>query len=229
MKKFGRVIIFGASSGIGLEVSKYLIDQCEEVITVSRRKPEVGQWIKMDVSDLDGIQQLSASLGDKAVDGLLYLGGTWEENAFTADYSFEQCSDHDMENVLNVNLLAPMRLIQKILPNLKRSGNAKIIIIGAAISGLSPYASKEVANTASKFGLRGLVFSLRQWLKKDRIGITLINPGNVATPEVLGDLERDGLDESHAIPLTDLFSLISYLLQLSNRTNIDEVDMPTMV
>ena len=122
-----------------------------------------------------------------------------------------------------------MRLIQKLLPNLRKSANAKIIVIGAAIGGLNLYPGKEVSNTSSKFGLRGLVFSLRQWLKNDRIGITLINPGNVATPEVLGDLEGTGLDETHAIPFSDLFALIEYLLQLSNRTNITEIDMPTMV
>ena len=111
----------GASSGIGLEVSKHLIDKCEEVITVSRRRPEVGKWIQTDVSDIHGIKKLSHELTDQVIDGLLYLGGTWEENAFTEDYSFEACSDHDIENVLNVNLLAPIRLIQKLLPNLKKS------------------------------------------------------------------------------------------------------------
>lgn len=229
MKKYGRIVVFGASSGIGLEVSKYLVDQCEELITVSRRKPSVGKWIQTDVSDIGDIEKLSQELKDLKIDGLLYLGGTWEEHAFTADYSFEDCSEEEIENVLSVNLLAPIQLIRKLMPNLRKSDNAKIIIIGAAIGGLNLNAGKEVSNTSSKFGLRGLVFSLRHWLKKDRIGISLIDPGNVATQEVLGDLESNGLDESHAIPLADMFASIEYVLNLSNRTNVNQIDMPTML
>ena len=229
MKKYGRVLLFGASSGIGLAVAQHLEGQCEEIITVSRRSSNIGTWIKTDVSKLDEISQLATKLEGKPIDALLYLGGTWEADAFTAQYDFESCSDFDIENVLNVNLLAPIRLVQKLLPNLKQSDNAKVIIIGAAVGGLNPDAYKEVSNTSSKFGLRGLVFSLRQTLKNDRIGITLINPGNVATPEVLQDLKAAGQDESYAIPLADLLAVIECTLQMSNRTNINEIDLPTMV
>lgn len=229
MKKYGTLIIFGASSGIGLAVSEYLNDKCEELITVSRRRAHIGHWIKTDVSKIDEINHLADKLNGKRIDGLLYLGGTWEAKAFTDDYSFESCSDFDLENVLNVNLLAPMRITQKLLPNLKKSDSAKIIIIGAAVGGLNLNNGKEVSNTSSKFGLRGLVFSLRQLLKNDRIGITLINPGYTATPEVLNDLKQVGRDDSCAIPLTDLFAIIECTMSLSNRTNINEIDMPTMV
>ena len=229
MNKYGTVIIFGASSGIGLAVSQYLEDKCEEIITVSRRPSNIGNWIKTDVSKTEEIEKLSARLEGKKVDALLYLGGTWETSAFTDEYSFESCSDFELENVLNVNLLAPMRLTQKLLPNLKKSDKAKIIIIGAAVGGLNLNNSREVSNTSSKFGLRGLVFSLRQSLRDFRIGITLINPGNIATPEVLQDLKEAGLDDSHAIPLVDLFSVIECTLNMSNRTNINEIDLPTMV
>ena len=140
----------------------------------------------------------------------------------------ETCSDEDNENVLNVNLLAPIRVIQQLLPNLKKSNNAKIVIIGAAVGGLNLSKSLEVSNTSSKFGLRGLVFSLRQTLNKDSIGITLINPGNVATEEVLNDLKNEGKDETYAIPLADLFNVIETVMNLSNRANINEIDIPNM-
>ena len=229
MKEYGTLVVFGASSGVGLAVTEYLEHKCKELITVSRRKPKYGRWIKTDVSRIEELNNLADQLRGKTIDGLLYLGGSWETNAFTEDYSFESCSDFDVENVLNVNLLAPIRIIQKLLPGLKKSENGKIIIIGAAVGGLNLNASHEVSNTSSKFGLRGLVFSLRQVLKEYRIGVTLINPGNIATHEVLSDLKGAGKDESHAIPLNDLFSIIACTLKLSNRTNISEIDLPTMV
>ncbi|MDJ1183399.1 SDR family oxidoreductase [Roseofilum casamattae] len=128
------------------------------------------------------------------------MGGTWETDAFTRHYSFEQCSDDDIEKVLAVNLLAPIRLARSLLPTLRRSSNPKIIVMGA-LSGLDNFPGREVANSASKFGLRGAVHALREELRCDRIAVTIINPGNVGTPEVLSDLQEAGEPAENAIPL----------------------------
>lgn len=226
--KYGNVIIFGASSGVGLATAEYLKDSCVNLFTVSRRPSPFGIWLKTDLTKVEEIENLQKQIGELPIDALLYLGGTWETNAFTPEYNFESCSNHDIENVLNVNLLAPIRTIQKFIPNLKKSKNAKIIMIGAAVGGLNLSKSKEVSNTASKFGLRGLVFSLRQSLSRYKIGVTLINPGNLSTEEVLNDLRNAGKDETHSIPLTDLYNIIETILNLSNRTNINEIDLPNM-
>ena len=227
--KYGRIVIFGGSSGIGLATAEHLKDKCEELITVSRRSSPVGKWIKTDLTKLNEISNLVKVLDKKPLDGLLYLGGTWETHAFTAEYSFENCSDEDLENVLNVNLLAPIRVIQALIPNLRLAHNPKIIVTGAAIAGLSLGGGKEVANTSSMLGLRGLVIALRENLKEDRIGITLLKPGYIATSEVLEDFKRTNTPEDCATPLTDVFSIIESILKLSNRTNINEIEFPTML
>lgn len=226
--KYGNVILFGASSGVGLATAEYLKLKCENLFTVSRRPSPYGTWLKTDVTKVEEIENLQKSIGNIPIDALLYLGGTWETNAFTSDYEFENCSNQDIENVLNVNLLAPIRIIQKFFPNLKKSKNAKIIIIGAAVGGLNLNRSKEVSNTASKFGLRGMVFSLRQTLSQHKIGLTLINPGNLSTEEVLNDLKKAGKQETHSIPLIDLFNILETILNLSNRANVNEIDFPNM-
>lgn len=223
--KYGRVILFGASNGIGLAVAKYLSDKCQDLISVSRRPAPYGRWIKTDITDNNEIESLTQQIKELPIDTLLYLGGTWEKGAFTDEYIFETSTDFDTENVKSVNLQAPIKIVQRLLPNLRKSNNAKIIIIGAAIGGLTIQKSKEVANSASKFGLRGVVYSLRQLLSKDKIGITLINPGNIATPEVLNDLEQD---ETKVIPFSDLFSIIECVMTLSDRTNINEIELSNM-
>ena len=227
--KYGNIIVVGGSSGIGLEYARFIEPQCEELITISRRPSPNGKWIKTDITNPEDITSLVEQIGQRPIDGLLYLGGTWETHAFTDAYTFESCKDRDLENVLAVNLLGPIRLIQALLPNLKKAVNPRIVVTGAAIAGLSLGGGKEVANTASMLGLRGMVLGLRHTLNTLKIGITLLKPGYVATPEVLQEFKESDISDDHAIPLSDLFIIIESIFRLSHRTNINEIEIPTML
>ncbi len=189
-------------------------DNCENLYTVSRRNPNIGKWIKTDLSNSEEIVNLTEKLKGITVDGLLYLGGTRENNAFTKEYDFKNCSDNYIENVIKVNLIAPIKIVKYLLPNLEKSTNSKIILMGA-LSGLDNFPSTEVANSSSKFGLRGVAHFLRQTLNSLEIGITVINAGNIATPEVLDDLQNSSLDESNAIPIYDYLNIIELILNLN--------------
>jgi 3-oxoacyl-[acyl-carrier protein] reductase len=221
------VAIIGGSRGIEEAVARHLAAKSERVFSVSRSASRYGEWIKADVSTLDGVNTVAEAVGEGVLDFLLYMGGTWEANAFTSSYSFADCSDDDIARVLNVNLMAPIRVAKALLPVLRKSSNPKIIFMGA-LSGRDNFPGREVANSASKFGLRGVVYSLREELRADRISVTVINPGNVGTPEVLSDLAEIGAPTTDAIPLEDLLMIIDCILRLSRQTCIKEIDVPAM-
>jgi NAD(P)-dependent dehydrogenase (short-subunit alcohol dehydrogenase family) len=162
-----KVAIIGGSRGIGEAVARHLVAKSERVLSVSRSVSKYGEWIKADVSTLEGVNTVAEAAGEGVLDSLLYMGGTWETNAFTSTYSFSSCSDDDIARVLNVNLMAPIRIVKALLPALRKSSNPKIIFMGA-LSGCDNFPSREVANSASKFGLRGVVHSLREELRPDR-------------------------------------------------------------
>ncbi len=225
---FKTILVAGASRGIGLAVAEHLIDQCDRLLAVSRTVAPVGEWVQADLSDLAGIETVINAIGDDALDALLYMGGVWETHAFTPQYRFETCSDEDIIRVIAVNLVAPIRLVKALLPALRRSDNPKIIFMGA-LSGRDNFPGREVANSASKFGLRGVVHSLREELRSQQIGVTVINPGNVGTPEVLADLAAANLTGGEAIPLSDLFAIVDCILSLSRATCIKEIDVPAML
>ncbi len=225
---FKTVLVAGASRGIGLAVAEHLSSQANRLLAVSRTAAPIGEWIQADLSNLAGVEIVRNAIGDDPLDALLYMGGTWETHAFTSRYSFEECSDEDITRVIAVNLVAPIRLVKALLPALRRSDNPKIILMGA-LSGRDNFSGREVANSASKFGLRGVVHSLREELRSQQIGVTVINPGNVGTPEVLADLAADNLLGGEAIPLADLLSIIDCVLSLSRATCIKEIDVPAML
>ena len=65
-------------------------------------------------------------------------------------------------------------------------------------------------------------------MRKDRIAVTIINPGNIGTPEVLNDLKQARQPETNAIPLADLLNVIDCVLSLSASTCIKEIQIPAM-
>jgi short-subunit dehydrogenase len=64
-------------------------------------------WIWADLSlTQTAAVKVAEAIGDRAVDFLFYNAGIWEENAFEPTYSFEQSTLEEMEQIIQVNLLA---------------------------------------------------------------------------------------------------------------------------
>lgn len=217
------IVVAGASRGIGLAVARHREGMGDRVYSVSRGRSEVGTWVEADLATAEGCLRVAQAIGEQPVDALLFLGGTWEKDAFTSRYKFGDCSDEDLVRVLEVNLLAPIRLVQRLLPALQRAEAANVVLMGA-LSGLPHRATAEVANTASKFGLQGVAQALAKATKGMRIRTTMVNPGNVATPEVMAAVAAGDLS-GEVIPMEDLVQCIDMILRLSGKTVIERIDL----
>lgn len=222
-----RVMVAGASRGIGLAVADARAAAGDEVLSVSRTPSPKGQWIEADLGTASGCRKAADAAGGAQLDALLYMGGTWETDAFTTAFDFERCSDDDLRRVLDVNLLAPIRLAQRLLPALRKATAPRVVLMGS-LSGLPHRASPEVANTASKFGLQGVAQALVEATRGHGIGVTVINPGNVATPEVMSELAQGQLLGGHAIPMVDLLACVDLVLRMGASTTVERIDLATM-
>ena len=218
------MLIIGASRGIGAAVASHLSPRDIELLTVSRSPAPIGKWIEADVSTPAGIARVVEAVGERTLDALLYLGGVWEEGAFTDAYDFRASSDAETRFVLGVNLVAPIELTKLLVPNLALSANPRAVFIGS-LSGLDNAASAEVANTASKFGLRGAVQAMRLALSGQGIAFTVINPDNVATAEVEADIAEGRFVEQTPIPLADLTAAVDFALAMSPASEIAEINL----
>jgi 3-oxoacyl-[acyl-carrier protein] reductase len=218
------IVVVGASRGIGAAVAQHFAQKGDVIFSISRNQPIVGKWIQADISTPEGIQSIVSSIGESTVDALLFMGGVWENGAFTEQYDFMTSPDEETRFVIAVNTIAPIELTKQLAKNLAKSNNPRAIFIGA-LSGLDNAPTIEVANTASKFGLRGAAQSLRLVLRDYKIGITVINPGNIATEEVIADIEEGRFAEQIPIPLSDVISAIEWILTLSNTVDIGEINI----
>lgn len=221
----GTVIVIGASRGIGEAVSRHLRPRTRRLLTVSRSPATVGEWIPADITQDQAIDSIRDAVGGAPLDALLIMGGVWEEHAFTESYVFAHSSATEIRRVVDVNLTATILLIQALLPSLERAENPKIVVLGG-LPGREQWPGREVANTASKFGLRGVVHALRPELRERQIGISLIDPGFVGTPEVLADVEATDLDRRSIVPMSDLLLVIDCCLALSRASSLREVVLP---
>ena len=133
-------------------------------------------------------------------------------------------SASEVRSLISVNLIAPILLARSLAQNLAKSKNPRIILNGA-LSGLPNAATPEVANTAAKFGMQGVVQSLNLSLRAYGVGTTVVNPGNVATPEVLEDISEGRFGSQVPIPIEDVLRTYDYILQLSASTVPTEINL----
>jgi 3-oxoacyl-[acyl-carrier protein] reductase len=219
-----RILVIGASRGIGAAVAQHFAQKGNYVVSVSRNQSIAGEWIQADISTSEGIKSVADTIGESILDALLFMGGVWEDGAFTEQYNFLKSSDLETRYVIAVNTIAPIELTKQLAKNLVKSDNPRAIFIGS-LSGLDNSASVEVANTASKFGLRGAVQALKLALRDYKIGVTVINPGNIATEEVLADIKEGRFSPQVPIPLADLISTIEWILTLSKTVDIGDINI----
>ena len=217
-------LLIGASRGIGGATAQHLVSKGSEVLGVSRSPATAGTWIEADIGTDRGIARVVEAVGDRTLDGLLFLGGTWEQGAFTEAYDFVSSSASEVRSLISVNLIAPILLARSLAQNLAKSKNPRIILNGA-LSGLPNAATPEVANTAAKFGMQGVVQSLNLSLRAYGVGTTVVNPGNVATPEVLEDISEGRFGSQVPIPIEDVLRTYDYILQLSASTVPTEINL----
>lgn len=232
------LIIFGASKGLGEAFAKGLPDAGDCVWMVSRSHPEslkLGDqvrrhWIEADLSKPDAGSRIAHALEGNPLDVLLYNVGIWESKGFTEDYDFENDTPDEIARIIHVNLTSAITCIQKLLPNLRKSENAKIILIGST-AGLDNHHFTQVAFASSKFGIRGIAHSLREHVKQDGIGVTCLNPGELATQVPYEDgIEKVLSDyKGTQIPLQDIVALVKCVMNLSKASCVKEITIPAML
>jgi short-subunit dehydrogenase len=226
-------LIFGASRGLGALFNYELPKAGDKVWLVSRTQPDLFNqdgvtrfWIQADLS-LSGVSsRIAQNLNAEILDVCLYNAGIWEEYAFTERYNYEEVSDAETERLIAVNLTSAITCVQKVLPNLRRSVNPKIIFTGSG-SGLENSRQPEIANTASKFGLRGVTHALREVVRKDCIGVTCLNLGDVGVITYQnGEMQLEPTESG--ITPADLVAMLKYIINLSSASCVKEIDLFAM-
>jgi NAD(P)-dependent dehydrogenase (short-subunit alcohol dehydrogenase family) len=181
------VLVTGASTGIGRETALLLAGRgftvfagvrSEEAAAALRRDARGNLTpVMIDVKDEPGIEaaarQIALALGGDATFSVVNNAG------ITVAGPLELLSTAALRDQLDVNLLGPIAVTRIFLP-LLRAHHGRVVIMGSlfgrlALPFVAPYA-------AAKFALEAVADSLSLELHAWRIPVTVLEPGNIATP-----------------------------------------------
>ncbi|MFD1091154.1 SDR family oxidoreductase [Providencia vermicola] len=227
-------LIYGVSKGLGKALVEGVPCPSDVIYGVSRSKPPFEQsnfyWIQADLSDNQSANIIKNTIKQQPINTLIYNVGIWEKLAFSDEYQFETSEDIEILNMIQTNISACLLNLKALLPNLRLAKNSKIILIGSTW-GLDNHKGKEVTFSATKYALRGIVQSLRETLREDKIAISILNLGYLATEYPLSLPVDDVIEQSggQLIPLQDVVNAVRFILSTSNATCVKEITMPAMM
>jgi short-subunit dehydrogenase len=155
------IFITGGTGGIGRPLVA-LLKKAGANVTVYMRPP--------DGSLADELDRVCSYLSKNTPDILINLAGY---NAFS------RCELQECKDILDINLLVPIRLTQAVLPAMRRRKNGQIVTIGS-MTALIPLPHL-TCYVASKAGLKAFADALRREVQGSGIVITHITPRAVDT------------------------------------------------
>jgi short-subunit dehydrogenase len=183
-----RVVITGASSGIGAALARRLAGHGAVVGLIARRSERLAEVLAdcrrtsadstMWVADLADTAT-AGELGSRAWDDLGGIDVLVNNAATPKRRAVDALAPAEVEEVMRVNFLAPMRLTLAVLPRMLERGRGVIVNVSSVGGRLGII--HEAAYCASKFALCGWSESMAVDLHGSGVCVKLIEPGPVDT------------------------------------------------
>lgn len=178
------IIVTGASSGIGLSISRALAKNDAKVVLVARSSETLdtigkeipGSFaIPADIRKEEDIKKTIQAVLEKfgRVDILI-------NNAAQAMFTpVEKIDLQKYKELVELNMYAPLSLLQHVVPLMRKQGGGTVINISSQAS--TKYIPNIAGYASTKFALNSLMLTARQELEKDNIVVSIIRPGLVNT------------------------------------------------
>jgi NADP-dependent 3-hydroxy acid dehydrogenase YdfG len=224
-------IVTGASRGIGRAIAQTLIDAGARVALIARGAAPLRELaeamgsravpVVCDVSsptDVAAALEIIARSVGGAPDILVNNAG-----AFTLT-PIDTLDPSSFATDLQTNLVAPLRFVRALLPDMRARGSGDIVTIGSvADRAVFP---ENAAYAASKHGARALHEVLRLETRGSGVRSTLISPGPVDTP-LWDPIDLDGRDgftpRAQMLSPQAVADAVLYAVTQPRDVNVDEL------
>jgi NADP-dependent 3-hydroxy acid dehydrogenase YdfG len=221
-------IVTGASSGIGISFSQKLVEKGATVYGLARRlnklkdiRNELGEQfipVQMDVTHADDIKEwVESAFSDQNLPHILI------NNAGLGYFgNVEDLTLDEWKTMIDTNLNGVFYLTKMLVPLMKKNQDHCHIINISSVAGLlgNPQIS---AYNATKFGLRGFSEALFKELRYDKIKVTTMFPGSIATH--FFDNAEGTETHSNMMQPNDVADTLIHLLETPDNYLINEITM----
>lgn len=160
-----RVLITGASRGIGKEIAKIFQENGFEVITPTRQE--------MDLASIDSVNAYVDKMHNTTFDVIINNAGINEIS------EVDKINEKNLMDTMNINLIAPILLLKGFTPKMKEQRYGRIVNIGSIWSVVSK--EGRCTYSASKNGIHGVTNTLAVELAPYNILVNTVCPGFTLT------------------------------------------------
>lgn len=221
-----RILVTGASSGIGAAIATSLAAEGAQVALLARRGPVVAALaerigavaVPADVTD----PQATRAAVDNAAQMLGGLDGLVNAAGVLRSGRVEASDPADWRLLFEVNVLGVLHAIQPAIGHLRRAGRGDVINI-SSMSGRRVKSPQMGVYAASKAAVHMLSEGLRRELSPDGVRVTVVAPGLVDTPLF------DGSDDPYTNTLAARAGEVGLRSEDVARTVVDLIAAPPHV
>jgi short-subunit dehydrogenase len=181
----GNVLVTGASGGIGQAIARAFAARGAKLLLTGRRAEVLtplaeetgGRALTCDLASRTEVERLIGDAGE--VDVLV------ANAALPASGPLFEYEQDGIDRALEVNLRAPIALTRGLAPGMVARRRGHIVFI-SSLQGkaATPHSSLYVA---TKFGLRGFALAMREDLRADGVGVTVVMPGFIRDAGLFAD------------------------------------------
>jgi NADP-dependent 3-hydroxy acid dehydrogenase YdfG len=201
-----RVLVTGASSGIGAATARAIVSCGGSVALLARRKERLAELctelgdravaFPCDVTDLDALEgainDAATALG--ALDGIVAVAGKSMFGSITTG------TPQQWRELINLNLIGPLATVRYAAAHFPDAGRRDIVLVGST-GAITPIAGVAIYG-ASKRGLRAAYESLRLELAPTGVNVGLVMPGMFETEGLtLEGVVIDGETPAYDLPM----------------------------
>lgn len=173
------VLLTGASGGIGRATAARLADKGADLVLTGRDLDVLrsladqtgGRVVSGDLAQPDAVETMIADAGPVDV-AVLNAGIGWYGD--TASMPIR-----DLEQMVAVNMLAPMRMARLLLPGMAERGSGHLVFLASIAAHYC--VGHEAVYSATKAALVAFADAIRAERSADHIGVSVVSPGAVQT------------------------------------------------
>ena len=172
-----RIVITGASRGIGAELARVYAARGDEVIGTSSAGSDT--LVPLDLSaDAPDFTPLLTRIGDEAVDLLICNAGVYLDKGHALDGGYDAAL---WATSMAVNVAGPFLTVQALLPALRQSDQARIAVIASAMGSQDRAPGGSYIYRSSKAAAVNVARNLAADLRTDGVAVGAYHPGWVRT------------------------------------------------